>query len=59
MDVRRSFYVAAKQDDFAGLDHLPKTSRVDCSGIVYITAANDNFRVKIDCQPGAEIYSVA
>ncbi len=44
MYVRRYFYLASKQDDFAEL--APEASRVDCSDIAYITAANDNFRVK-------------
>ena len=44
MDVRRSFYLASRQDDFA--EPAPEESRVDCSGISYITAANDNFLVK-------------
>ncbi len=44
MNVRRSFYLASKQGDFA--EPAPEASRVDCSGIFYITAANDNLRVK-------------
>jgi hypothetical protein len=44
MDVCRSFYLASKQDDFA--EAAPEASRVYCSGIAYITAANDNLRVK-------------
>jgi hypothetical protein len=43
MDVCRSFYLASKQDDFA--ETAPEAS-VDCCGIAYITAANDNLRVK-------------
>ncbi len=44
MAVRRSFYLGSKQDDFA--EPAPEASRVDCSGIAYMTAANDNVRVK-------------
>jgi hypothetical protein len=44
MDARRSLYLASRQDDTA--EPAPEPSRVDCSGISYITAANDNFQVK-------------
>ncbi len=44
MDVRRSLYLASRQDDTAEPTQEP--SRVDCSGISYITAANDNFQLK-------------
>ncbi len=44
MEVCRSFYLVSKQDDFA--EAAPEASRVGCSGIAYITAANDNLRVK-------------
>jgi hypothetical protein len=44
MDARRSFYLASRRDDF--VEPAPDASRLDCSDIPYITAANDNFRVK-------------
>ena len=44
MDTRRSFYLASGQDDFA--EPAPDASRVNYNDIPYITAANDNFRVK-------------
>ena len=44
MDTRRSFYLAPGQDDFA--ESAPDASRVNYNDIPYITAANDNFRVK-------------
>jgi hypothetical protein len=44
MDVRRSFYVTVKQDEFT--EPAPNASRLDCDGIPYITAANDNVRVR-------------
>ena len=44
MDVRHSFYLASRRDDFA--EPAPDANRLDCSDIPYITAANDNFRVK-------------
>jgi hypothetical protein len=43
VDVCRSFYLASKQDDFA--EAASEANRVDCSGIAYATAANDNLRV--------------
>ncbi len=39
MEVCRSFYLVSAAA-------APEASRVGCSGIAYITAANDNFRVK-------------
>ncbi len=44
MDTRRSFCLGPGQDDFAesGAD----ASRLEYNDIPYITAANDNFRVK-------------
>ena len=44
MDARRSYYPAPGQDDLA--EPAPDANRLDCSDIPYITAANDNFRVK-------------
>ena len=44
MDARRSFYLASRRDDF--VEPAPDASRLDCSDIPYIMAANDNFRVK-------------
>jgi hypothetical protein len=44
MDTRRSFYLAPGQEDFA--EPAPDASRLDCADIPYITAANDNVRVK-------------
>jgi hypothetical protein len=44
MDMCRSFYLAPGQDYFA--ESAPDVSRVNFNDIPYITAANDNFRVK-------------
>jgi hypothetical protein len=43
MDVRQSFYLASRRDDFA--EPAPDASRL-VSDIPYVAAANDNFRVK-------------
>jgi hypothetical protein len=44
MDTRRSFYLAARQDDF----DVPPTDEVEVnlSDIPYVTPANDNTRTK-------------
>jgi hypothetical protein len=46
MDTRRSFYLAPGpgQDDCT--EPAPDARRLDCDHVPYITAANDNFRVK-------------
>ena len=44
MDTRRSFYLAARQDDIDAPDS--DTSWVGTTDVPYITPANDNFRVK-------------
>jgi hypothetical protein len=46
MDTCRSFYLARSpgQDDF--VEPAPGATRLDFDDIPYITAANDNFRVK-------------
>ena len=44
MDTRRSFYLAARQDDVDAPDS--DTSWVGTTDIPYITPANYNFRVK-------------
>jgi hypothetical protein len=44
MDARRSFYLASRRDDF--VEPASDASSLDCNDIPYITAANDNFRVK-------------
>ena len=44
MGERRSFYLASRRDDF--VEPAPDASRLDYNDIPYITAANDNFRVK-------------
>jgi hypothetical protein len=43
-DARRSFYLAALRDDLGELTMPP--SGLDCDDIPYVSAANDNFRVK-------------
>jgi hypothetical protein len=43
MDTRRSFYLAPGQDL---AESTQDASRLDYNDIPYITAANDNFRVK-------------
>ena len=43
MDTRQSFYLAAGRDDFA--EPAPDAGRL-VSDIPYVSAANDNFRVK-------------
>ncbi len=44
MDVRRSFYLASKQNDFA--EPAPDPRRLNCSDIPYVMGTNDNLRVK-------------
>jgi hypothetical protein len=44
MDRRRSFYLAARQDDFDVPD--PDEPPVDLTDIPYVTPANDNARSK-------------
>jgi hypothetical protein len=44
MDTRRSFYLAARQEDVDAPDS--DTSWVGTTDIPYITPANDNLRVK-------------
>jgi hypothetical protein len=44
MDTRRSFYLAARQDDFDV--PAPDEARVDLTDIPYVTPANDNTRTK-------------
>jgi hypothetical protein len=44
MDMRRSFYLAARQDDFA--EPAADTSWLDTTDILSVTPANDNSRVK-------------
>jgi hypothetical protein len=44
MDTRRSFYLAARQDDFDV--STPDDAQVDFSEIHFITPANDNARTK-------------
>jgi hypothetical protein len=44
MDTRRSFYLAARQDDFDV--PAPDEAPVDLTDISYITPANDNARSK-------------
>jgi hypothetical protein len=43
-DTRRSFYLAAQQDDFDL--PAPDAAGVDFSDIPYVTPANDNARTK-------------
>jgi hypothetical protein len=45
MDAHRSFYLAARQNDFDL--PAPDEDRVDFTDIPYVTPANDNFRVKV------------
>jgi hypothetical protein len=44
MDARRSFYLASREDDFAG--PAADASRLDFSDIPFIMPANDNLRTK-------------
>jgi hypothetical protein len=44
MDARRSFYLAARQDDFDV--PAPDEAGVDLTDIPYVTPANDNARNK-------------
>ena len=49
MDTRRSFYLAARQDDFDV--PAPDEPPVDSTDIPYVTPSNDNVRSK-DCLSG-------
>ena len=44
MDMRRSFYLAAKPDDF--VEPVSDASMIDSADVPYVTPANDNLRVK-------------
>jgi hypothetical protein len=53
MDTRRSFYLAARQDDFDV--RAPDEDWVDFTDVPYVVPANDNTRTKTACRPAAAL----